>query len=484
MDIFWEITLVESLLNVAVFAVAVIAFGLVRLLMARWRPNAVRTSDAAVGLLFGVATTVALLLPVHLNGGASTGSQTILLALAGLIAGPVAALLGLIVSVAAVMVRAVLTGAIDGSITTTLFAATFAGIGLRKLIDTGVRWKRVSYYHFPILGAVCAVLGLTALWAFQGPQAALSSAVAAVLASVLVATMLGTLLLHETRRHEAEKEVRESEARLATQANELAKQADELATQANELAQARDTAERANRAKSRFLANMSHELRTPLNAILGFSEVIAQECLGPVGTPRYKEYASDVHSSGAHLLSLINDLLDVAKIEAGKMEIAPRRLDTRSTFDIALKLIGAKAREKKQKLVITISPDAPPLYADERALKQILINLVSNAVKFTLEGGKIAVTAGPASDGGFQIVCEDNGPGIPQEKLNNIFAPFSQVDNRYDRQTGGTGLGLTLVRNLTELHGGRVWLESEYGTGCRAYVVLPAEPTEHAEQVA
>jgi len=219
---------------------------------------------------------------------------------------------------------------------------------------------------------------------------------------------------------------------------------------------------------------MSHELRTPLNAILGFSEIIAQECFGPVGSQRYKEYAGDIHSSGAHLLSLINDLLDVAKIEAGKMEIAPHPLDAKRTFDIALKLIGAKARERQQTLAIEIDPACPPLYADERAIKQILINLCSNAVKFTPEGGKITVRAELARCGGFQISVQDNGPGIPREKLDKIFTPFSQVDNRYDRQAGGTGLGLALVRGLAELHGGRAWLESEPGKGCCAYVVLPA----------
>jgi signal transduction histidine kinase len=241
-------------------------------------------------------------------------------------------------------------------------------------------------------------------------------------------------------------------------------------------------AEQANRAKSEFLAGMSHELRTPLNAILGFSEVIAQECFGPVGSERYKEYAGDIHSSGVHLLSLINDLLDVGKIEAGKMEISPHALDAKRAFDIALKLVGTRAREKNQHLTISVAADAPALYADERALKQILINLVSNAVKYTHEGGTIAVTGEATEGGGFLICCEDNGPGIPAEKLDKLFKPFSQVDNRFNRQAGGTGLGLSLVRGLAELHGGRAWLESEYGCGCRAFVVLPAAPS--AEQAA
>ncbi|HEU0161628.1 MAG TPA: HAMP domain-containing sensor histidine kinase [Rhizomicrobium sp.] len=249
---------------------------------------------------------------------------------------------------------------------------------------------------------------------------------------------------------------------------------------ARELEEARDDAlrkrfeaEAANASKTAFLANMSHELRTPLNAILGFSEIISQECFGPVGSDRYRDYAGDIHSSGAHLLSLINDLLDVAKIEAGRMEIAPHELDAARVLDIALKLIGSKAREKGQELVISVTPGAPALHADERALKQILINLVSNAVKFTPEGGRIEVTGSRAQDGSFQILVRDNGPGVPPDKLDRVFHPFNQVDNRFDRQAGGTGLGLSLVRGLAELHGGRAWMESEYGKGCSVYVTLP-----------
>jgi two-component system cell cycle sensor histidine kinase PleC len=262
------------------------------------------------------------------------------------------------------------------------------------------------------------------------------------------------------------------DARLRFRVEDMARELEETRDDA---LKKRFEAETANASKTAFLANMSHELRTPLNAILGFSEIIAQECFGPVGSERYKDYASDIHSSGAHLLSLINDLLDIAKIEAGRMEIFPNPLEARRTFDIALKLVGTKASEKHQVLSIDVDPSCPPLYADERALKQILINLVSNAVKFTPEGGRIEVVASMARDGGFQIMVRDNGPGIAREKLDKIFTPFSQVDNRYDRQAGGTGLGLALVRGLTELHGGRAWIESEQGGGCAAFVVLPVK---------
>jgi two-component system cell cycle sensor histidine kinase PleC len=271
------------------------------------------------------------------------------------------------------------------------------------------------------------------------------------------------------------------DARLRFKVEDLARELEETR---DEALKKRFEAEAANASKTAFLANMSHELRTPLNAILGFSEIIAQECFGPVGSERYRDYAGDIHASGAHLLSLINDLLDVAKIEAGRMDLAAKVLDAARTFDVALKLVGSKAREKNQALEIVVEPGAPPLYGDERAIKQILINLVSNAVKFTPLGGRIEVVGGRASNGDFQITVRDNGPGIPRDKLDNVFQPFNQVDNRFDRQAGGTGLGLALVRGLAQLHGGRAWMESEYGRGCSVFVTLPAEPVGQTAQVA
>ncbi len=267
------------------------------------------------------------------------------------------------------------------------------------------------------------------------------------------------------------------DARLRFKVEDLAH---ELEDTRDEALKKRFEAEAANASKTAFLANMSHELRTPLNAILGFSEIISQECFGPVGNERYRDYAGDIHSSGAHLLSLINDLLDVAKIEAGRMDLAPHPLDAARTFDIALKLIGTKAREKDQALIIAVDDNAPELWADERAVKQILINLVSNAVKFTPSGGCIEVIGGRAANGDFQILVRDNGPGIAADKVEKVFSPFNQVDNRFDRQAGGTGLGLALVRGLAELHGGRAWMESEFGHGCSVFITLPVRRADAA----
>jgi signal transduction histidine kinase len=234
-------------------------------------------------------------------------------------------------------------------------------------------------------------------------------------------------------------------------------------------------AETANASKTSFLTTMSHELRSPLNAILGFSSILMTQPCEPADLSRYKEYASDIHQSGSHLLSLINDLLDIAKIDAGRMEIEPRMLQTQDALDHALRVVDKMASERKQVLATTVDPEAAILYADERAFTQIAINLLSNAVKFAPDGGHIVVNVRRDANGDFELAVADNGPGIPKEKLERLFQPFGQADNRYAKPDGGTGLGLTLVRGLAELHGGRAWLESEEGRGTRAVVLLPAQ---------
>ena len=293
------------------------------------------------------------------------------------------------------------------------------------------------------------------------------SPVDGILAAIVVLYAIQVVLdsSHSSQRWDEEAQTRFSHEDLS---RELEEARDEALLK-------RAEAEAANASKTAFLANISHELRTPLNAILGFSELIARECLGPVGSPRYKEYASDIHHSGTHLLSLINDLLDVAKIEAGRMEVEPQIVETQRALETALKLVGSKARDRGQTLTIAVDASAAVIYADERAFKQIVINLASNAVKFTQDGGRIDVSATRNAQGEFVLTVADNGPGITREKIDRVFKPFSQVDNRYDRQAGGTGLGLALVRGLCELHGGRAWIESEPGKGTRAIVLLPAK---------
>jgi two-component system cell cycle sensor histidine kinase PleC len=232
-------------------------------------------------------------------------------------------------------------------------------------------------------------------------------------------------------------------------------------------------AEEANHSKTAFLANMSHELRTPLNAILGFSDMIASQDLGEDVPQRYRDYAKDINNSGSHLLSLINDLLDVAKIESGHMEIDPRPLAVPEIVQTAERLMAPKFAAKRQRLVLELDPGLPTLIADERAFTQIVLNLLSNSNKFTPEDGHIRLSCRCAPEGGVLITVKDNGIGIPAAKLDTIFQPFAQADNRYDRASDGTGLGLALVRGLCELHGGRTWIESTQGAGTKVYVYFP-----------
>jgi PAS domain S-box-containing protein len=240
------------------------------------------------------------------------------------------------------------------------------------------------------------------------------------------------------------------------------------------LRQAKEQAETASRAKSEFLANMSHELRTPLNAILGFAEIIRDRLLGPI-TDRYAEYAQDIHSSGSHLLGIINDILDLSKVEAGRVDLVEEIVDLQTIIRSVVLLL----RERVANAELTLKTELPDalllLRADERKLKQILMNLLSNAVKFTPPGGEILVHARVEGERGVVIEVADNGIGIAPEDIERALSPFGQVDSRLSRRYEGTGLGLPLARALAELHGGTLTLESALGRGTIVRITLPAD---------
>ena len=248
-------------------------------------------------------------------------------------------------------------------------------------------------------------------------------------------------------------------------------------------------AEEANMSKSEFLARMSHDLRTPLNAILGFSEIIENEILGPIDIKAYRSYARDIHDSGAHLLDLINDLLDLSKIEAGQYELSETTVALPEVVTQVLRLVEPDALKKRVGLSASVAADLPYLRADPRSTRQMLLNLLSNAVKFTPDGGRVSVDTCFNADG-LGIKVTDTGIGIAPESLKRVFEPFAQIEpslphsygaHRHPAKTHpGTGLGLSIVKALIELHGGKIEIESELGNGTTAILRFPKDRAVNA----
>ena len=237
--------------------------------------------------------------------------------------------------------------------------------------------------------------------------------------------------------------------------------------------EARLRAEEANLAKSRFLATMSHELRTPLNAILGFSEVMSNEILGPVGNDSYKEYVADIHASGQHLLGLINEILDLSRVEAGRYNLDEEAIDLVPIARACIGYIKVKAEAKNLVVRSEFEKDLPAMWADERSLRQIIINLLSNAVKFTPRGGEIVLRVGWTAGGGQYVSVKDNGPGIPEEEIPVVLSSFGQGSIAIKSAEQGTGLGLPIVQALVKMHDGSFELLSRLREGTEAIAIFP-----------
>ena len=241
----------------------------------------------------------------------------------------------------------------------------------------------------------------------------------------------------------------------------------------SELVIAREAASVSTRAKSEFLTNMSHELRTPLNAIIGFSDIMASDYLTGNLNEKYREYANDIRDSGIHLLNIINDILDLSRIESGKVQLNIEPVDVNETIRQSIRCVGNQAKEKSISIENRISDHLPMLHVDERLIYQMLVNILSNAVKFTPFGGSIMVNAGLEQDGTFCITVVDDGIGISEDQIDKVATPFCQVSGSYTKGYEGAGLGLSLVKAYMEQHGGRMCLQSRWGVGTSVYLMFP-----------
>lgn len=278
--------------------------------------------------------------------------------------------------------------------------------------------------------------------------------------------------------------IKESEQALQARVDDLEmaktvseRQSAQLAELADRLAEAKEVADAASRTKSEFLANMSHELRTPLNAIMGFSEVIKNELFGPVGVPQYRQYSEDIYESGSHLLSIINDILDLSKVEAGKYDLNETEVRVTELCRSVLNIVKGRADEAGIVLVKGFAEGMPYLLADPRTLKQMLLNLLSNAIKFTEEGGTVDLLVSIEADGGFRFEVRDTGIGIAKENFDAVLSPFGQVDTAHARDHQGTGLGLPLVKAFIQMHGGSIEIDSEEGAGTTVSLFFPSDRT-------
>jgi len=293
---------------------------------------------------------------------------------------------------------------------------------------------------------------------------------------VSVGTDITNIKRHEEKLMESEKRLMATVADLRHSQQKLERQAEEVADLAEKYAEEKTRAEEANQAKSKFLANMSHELRTPLNAIIGFSEIMESSMFGPLGSDKYREYCSDIHQSGQYLLDVINDILDMSKIEAGRIRLDAEPVDLEPFLNDAMRVVSGRANDKRLKLTARIRRDIS-LTADHRLLKQIILNLLSNAVKFTPEGGRITIRARATAGGWVSVSIADTGIGIPEDALARLARPFEQVESQLTKSHQGSGLGLAIAKSLTELHQGTMRIRSTPGRGTMVLLRLPISRT-------
>lgn len=342
------------------------------------------------------------------------------------------------------------------------FSSVPSGIALaeRRQVAVPNIFKHNEFSH---LWDICRRFNITAIWA----QPIISRSGHA----------LGTLAMFFDREHAPT----DWEEAFLTGAAHIAGIAIDRRREEANLRSATETAEMANRAKSKFLATMSHELRTPLNAIIGFSEIMMKNLFGPLGCPNYEGYAHDIYDSGNHLLNVIDDILDISKIEAGRYKLEYTEVDIIDTIKWSVEMVRPRTTEKNQIVTVTTDENIPHIHADQRAMRQIMLNLLSNAAKFTPDRGRIDVFVRLTDENKIEVSVHDTGIGIPTDKLIEVMLPFGQVDDETARKYPGTGLGLPITKSLVEMHQGTFTLESELGSGTIVSFILPADKDSQSQ---
>jgi signal transduction histidine kinase len=366
------------------------------------------------------------------------------------------------------------------AVAASLLVASACGAIATKLFNRGeVIWRRIAggvfiaasvlMLHFTGMAALTLELdpSVMADLGFEVEAGRMAVAIAIVMAAIILLSRIATTVdLHLTRRSIEEAE------RLRSHVTELERTKQELQKTAAELASALNAADRANLAKTRFLATMSHELRTPLNAIIGFGEILSRELFGKHSSPQYREYALDIEQSGRHLLVLINDLLDLSRIEADDMKLHEEWFDPRDALMRTVPMIKGQIKNADLALHTDIPPKLPLVWGDERRMRQVLLNILSNAVKFTKHGGSITISAAVRA-GNLDIAIADTGIGIDKADIPSALEPFTQIDHSLTRSQDGAGIGLPLAARLMELHDGTLTIDSEVGVGTTIRLRIP-----------
>tara|TARA_B100000315_G_C14560553_1_gene580342 strand:+ start:621 stop:2051 length:1431 start_codon:yes stop_codon:yes gene_type:complete len=459
--------------NLALFIALMFLYGLIL----RRSGNFEQKYKMIIGsCLYGFIAIIGMTIPVHLFPGVQVDARDSIVLLASPFLGGWASI---ITAIFVGIYRLMIGG--NAAIPASLVVLVTAAIGTLYAYKWSPGPSRIGTKHLLVLGM--SIVGINCAAALFVPDITLERFLFFIIPyaifSIAATVLLGLLLSHQHQQLSAEADLKRHYDKLASnieeRTNQLRQEINEKNFAEAALKEAKEHAETANRSKSEFLANMSHELRTPLNAIIGFSETLDHGVFGPLANEKQHEYVTDIHESGTHLLDLINEVLDVSAIEAGKLALDETDVDVTSVTDAAIRLVKSRAEQGGVELQVQLNGLRPIVRGDERRLKQIFVNLLSNAIKFTGKGGSVSLELCRNDDNSIAFLFADTGIGMSDEDLKKALEKFGQVKREKGIKNEGTGLGLPLAKSLVEAHGGKFNLNSIVGEGTTVTVSIPSE---------